>query len=407
MAATSDLRVCMACAAQAPAMQKCPTCRTFEMDVYYCGRDCQVEKWQQHKDTHAIGASLLAIKNAPDNEERESKLRELLNIITEKEFWIDGIYKKDGKDREFINYEHIRLLCSVGEDPLHDAQVRRDAVDAMAALLPFSDVSAFNIGMHASLHKAASMFPSLGFVQWKHGKKGYVFDVDTMRCEGLADPRTDSKDLDFVYVWPFGETYSGKYMDEQWHGLCQFDYDDGGSYEGGWKAGRQHGQCNFINSGGGSYQGEVNDGEPHGNGYMIFYTGDTYEGGWMYGKPHGHGKYTFANGDTYKGQFQDGKPHGQGTLTEADGDRYEGQFQDGKRHGKGKISYANGNSYEGQIQDGKKHGQGKYTYANGDSYEGQYQDGKQHGHGKYIYAAGGSYEGQYQDGKRHGHGQVQ
>ena len=61
------------------------------MSVYYCNRVCQLVNWQQHKDTHAIGESLHAIKYAGDDKGRGLQLRELLNIILEKKLWIDGI----------------------------------------------------------------------------------------------------------------------------------------------------------------------------------------------------------------------------------------------------------------------------------------------------------------------------
>ena len=321
------LKTCVGCAAKAPELKKCSTCRTFDFDAYYCSRVCQVTTWPRHKVTHAIGAALRAVEEAA-SEELEAALRGLLNVITENGLWVGSTVSWRGQDRLYIKPDvHIQMLRKIGEDPLRTAQARRMAVEALAALLPFSDGCFFNIGMDDRLCAKACVFPSLSFARWWYGGMRYSFDVSEMRCVELVD-----HELAFTF-------YRKGERGGQWHGVCKLKDDAGSIYDGEW-------------------------------------------GGTM---KRGYGKSKHADGTTFEGEWLNGLPHGQGRLEDtAHGTgTYDGEFREGKKHGRGRQHKDTG-TYDGEWWDGEWTGQGKLKFPDGGSYEGQWKNGLRHGHGHEI-----------------------
>jgi hypothetical protein len=137
---------------------------------------------------------------------------------------------------------------------------------------------------------------------------------------------------------------------------------------------------------GDSYEGKYVNNERTGKGTYVWANGDNYTGDFMAGKRHGVGVYVWANGDRYEGKYVNDKRHGRGTYVWANGDRYEGDFFKNQRHGKGKLTWADGEIYEGAFAEGERTGIGVYISSGGDRYEGYFEEGKRSGKGILILA---------------------
>lgn len=143
------------------------------------------------------------------------------------------------------------------------------------------------------------------------------------------------------------------------------------SYEGEWNQGQWNGQGSVARKNGDTYSGSFCDDQFHGHGEYIHYDsqrvfhgrfvmghridgkmtysdGSVYEGSWYCGKRHGKGTYRFSDGSIYKGEFFGDQMSGHGQLIWPDGSRFVGEFQKGRRHGKGKeYDERGGVRYEG------------------------------------------------------------
>jgi hypothetical protein len=365
MAATPVLKTCMACSQQATKMQKCKWChKKYGITVYYCSSECQYEKWQQHKDTHAILAPLLAMKDAANYEQRAKHLRELWAYS--RNLWNGGTISKGHRDFVFITEAHMQMLSEFVEtEALQTAQERRMAIDLMAALLPFSNLT-FNFAVNDALprtHGNASLFPSLAFVLWLDGinHKMYIY---TMRDVSLVDATAEqsASAAESLLVWPFEErqldSKLGQRLGESWHGCCQCSREnDGVFYKGDWRAGKLQGHVSICFNGDDKYDGEWRNGERHGRGMLKYRNGDSYEGEWLHGQHHGKGMLKYCNGGSYEGTWRDGEPHGYGRMVYPNGDTYEGDWNAGLKHGHGKVTYAaTGKSFdETEWRHGKPH----------------------------------------------------
>lgn len=137
---------------------------------------------------------------------------------------------------------------------------------------------------------------------------------------------------------------------------------------------------------GDSYEGKYVNNERTGKGTYVWANGDHYTGDFMAGKRHGVGVYVWANGDRYEGEYVNDERHGKGTYLWANRDRYEGDFFKSQRHGKGKLTWADGEIYEGAFAEGERTGIGVYISSGGDRYEGYFEEGKRSGKGILILA---------------------
>ena len=389
------------------------------MDVYYCGKGCQQAWWPRHKLTHAIGELLRAIEHAPNNEQREQKLRQLLNTAKENKLWIEENLSKEGVDSTFITHVQLEMLRVIHEDPLQKPEVKRMALDALAALLPFSKFT-FNIMMAQDFQKIGS-FPSLLSAQWLYG--GEIFHVDALALKRGTREFNVSTDTGPLLVWPLHNLPG---MNDKVHGFCRFKTANGSSFEGAWRNGKLHGQAiaNYADgqmykgqwmhgtrsgwgmhraSDGSTFEGDFRNGEPNGKGKHINNaTGLVYEGSWRNGKQNGQGTLVLADGARLECEWLNGQPHGEGSYTSDDGS-YVGGFYDGRKHGKGKLIFANGTFYEGDWRNGLQHGKGQQKYFDGQFYDGEWLDGMRHGQGTLTYPESGSmYEGAWRNGKKHG-----
>jgi hypothetical protein len=98
---------------------------------------------------------------------------------------------------------------------------------------------------------------------------------------------------------------------------------------------------------GDTYSGSWKFDKFHGPGKYVGSSGGMYEGKWISGAMHGRGTYTFPDGSVYSGEFQNDDFNGIGTLTDVDGSVYSGGFKDDLFHGRGKLI-----NKDGSISDG-------------------------------------------------------
>ena len=328
MAAT-PLRKCVACAKEAAKMAKCRECFVvLDARFYYCDKVCQGQMWPKHKVAHTIGELLRAISDAAGGDKLEQNLRKLDEFIKEKQPWKDESFWLEETDRMYIKQVHLEMLWNISTAASSQTeQVRRAAAAAMISLLALSD-RCFNIGIHND---------AVAFAQWHNDGMRYILNprgTDSTKTED-SNPQQDT-----MRVWPIPKSYRGRFLRENWHGICQFDYNNGSRYSGQWRAGHRHGYGAFFFGNGGSYMGQWVNGVEHGRGTLTEADGDRYEGDFANGKRHGHGTLTRANGDCYEGQFQNGQVHGQGKLMlAADLGSYEGEFVDGRPDGVGDLTF--------------------------------------------------------------------
>ncbi len=101
---------------------------------------------------------------------------------------------------------------------------------------------------------------------------------------------------------------------------------------------------------GNTYTGEFRNDFYHGQGKYVYSSGDYYEGNFRFGVFDGYGDFYYNSGDekgdVYQGYWKSGKENGQGIYTMANGVTLEDDWVDGDLDG---IFYANGEAvrYEG------------------------------------------------------------
>lgn len=119
-------------------------------------------------------------------------------------------------------------------------------------------------------------------------------------------------------------------------------------------------QCSgVIEKEGNTYSGEFQNNLFHGKGMYVFKGGDYYNGQFKEGVPHGWGVYVFLSDNPSKG------------------DRYVGEFKNGQAHGRGTTFFKVGAVYTGEYAWGLPEGLGTYIDPKGVVlYEGEWQQGK-------------------------------
>jgi len=166
---------------------------------------------------------------------------------------------------------------------------------------------------------------------------------------------------------------------------------DGGSEKGTFIDGKltgkgeQHLSENSIFKGD-TYSGEFIKDQYHGIGtYFDMSEKSYYSGEFKFGKPDGQGMIKFEQNSKYPNRY------------------YKGEWLKGKRNGFGEKfwgiagKYTN-NKYVGEWKNDNQHGFGKYTWADGSYYEGSWFKDQQNGNGKYVFANGEVFEGIWVNG---------
>ena len=75
-----------------------------------------------------------------------------------------------------------------------------------------------------------------------------------------------------------------------------------------------------------TYIGKWLNNQPHGYGSHTWPDGRQYSGSWVNGSQSGYGVLTLTDGLQYEGAFKDGELEGSAMLTMISGDKYTGKF---------------------------------------------------------------------------------
>ena len=122
-------------------------------------------------------------------------------------------------------------------------------------------------------------------------------------------------------------------------GVMKYGYKES-VYDGAWLNGKRNGFGILKWPNGDSYTGQWKDDKYHGEGTYSTVNGFTCKGLWEKGKMNGNGEEKFADGNSYVGEFKNDRRDGHGTYTLANGAlAYEGGFKNGKAHGEGKQHF--------------------------------------------------------------------
>ncbi|MBN2039085.1 MAG: hypothetical protein JW864_03525, partial [Spirochaetes bacterium] len=135
----------------------------------------------------------------------------------------------------------------------------------------------------------------------------------------------------------------------------------GDTYTGRWSEDEINGEGKYTYSDGSTYEGEFKDGKKHGKGTMTWASGkrkgEKYSGEWYNDNMHGIGEYVYTDGSVYKGRFNKGKRNGYGVMEwksgKKKGEKYSGEWKDDNMHGTGVYTYSDGAKKSGKWNKGK------------------------------------------------------
>jgi len=96
---------------------------------------------------------------------------------------------------------------------------------------------------------------------------------------------------------------------------------------------------------GDTYEGRFHEQQRHGHGRCLFHDLREYIGTWINGQMSGDGEMIWPDGTTFKGQHVDGTQSGLGRQSWPDGRVYHGEWLFGKQHGRGTFIDAEGSSW--------------------------------------------------------------
>lgn len=200
-------------------------------------------------------------------------------------------------------------------------------------------------------------------------------------------------------------TYTGTFLNDDFHGVGTMVSCDGGLYQGHFVNGQHHGVGTLRTM---THLNSDEDSTHRGNdkkGEESLYIGDFVEG--IY---HGHGSLTKSDGSSFVGSWREGE-RVMGIETLSNGDVYEGSYVNNIREGRGTLTTKNGRMIMSCVWKG-----GKLTdevdlsivYANGHTYCGDHVESIPHGFGRINYVDTGTgtstYTGWFVNGVRHGMG---
>jgi hypothetical protein len=182
---------------------------------------------------------------------------------------------------------------------------------------------------------------------------GRIFEGRTV------DNHFDPENIQGYYKLTLPETnevYEGEFIDEKFHGVGIFKYNDGSVYEGEWHMNKRYGHGYLSSNEGWIYEGNFDDNKRHGEGMLCWPDGATYIGHFLHNKMHGIGLFVSKMKDVYKGEFVDNYFHGKGEMLYNNGSKYTGDFVKGKREGTGMYIDKHGTEYFGVYHNDMLHG---------------------------------------------------
>ena len=169
-----------------------------------------------------------------------------------------------------------------------------------------------------------------------------------------------------------GNTYSGSWQHDKFHGKGVMWDKDGGFYYGNWSKGAQNGQGCKKYADGSEYVGDWVDGERSGSGLLQRDNSSIVHGAWAADAP----AVPYYDGDWAKKMY-----HGRGTYHYANASLYSGIWVEGIKAVTGQISFKDGAKYFGSLSHDLPHGNGLIEYPNGSVYSGGWSYGTRQGHG--------------------------
>jgi hypothetical protein len=189
---------------------------------------------------------------------------------------------------------------------------------------------------------------------------GIFIMTDGRIFEGrTVDNHFDPENIQGYYKLTLPETnevYEGEFIDEKFHGVGIFKYNDGSVYEGEWHMNKRYGHGYLSSNEGWIYEGNFDDNKRHGEGMLCWPDGATYIGHFLHNKMHGIGLFVSKMKDVYKGEFVDNYFHGKGEMLYNNGSKYTGDFVKGKREGTGMYIDKHGTEYFGVYHNDMLHG---------------------------------------------------
>lgn len=162
------------------------------------------------------------------------------------------------------------------------------------------------------------------------------------------------------------EVYEGPFRDGKRHGdgaVCM-KMNGAGKFLGRYHEGEMHSGTLIVsrnNSSDFTYTGTFLNNDFHGEGAIATANGTIYKGQFAHGQFHGSGTLHDASDDSvYTGDFVEGLFHGSGTMVYADGSKYAGTWYQGCRV-EGTEILANGDVFEGSFHENVREGRGVLT----------------------------------------------
>mmetsp|Transcript_41147 Transcript_41147/g.86419 ORF Transcript_41147/g.86419 Transcript_41147/m.86419 type:complete len:972 (+) Transcript_41147:1-2916(+) len=211
---------------------------------------------------------------------------------------------------------------------------------------------------------------------------------------------------------PSDFTYTGTFLNNDFHGIGTIVSQNGSIYQGQFAHGQYHGvgTLRSVCDDDEEYDqedigAEKKGGEGSKNKMESVYTGDFSEGLF-----HGSGTLTHSDGSSYVGTWSEGK-RVEGIETLSNGDVFEGKFVNDVRTGQGVLKMKCGKITKCGVWEGDVLKAGvdlNITFADGHVYCGDHANSLPHGFGRMEYSDLGSgesaYTGWFINGVRHGQG---
>ena len=200
-------------------------------------------------------------------------------------------------------------------------------------------------------------------------------------------------------------TYTGTFLNDDFHGVGTMVSCDGGIYQGNFVNGQYHGvgtlrtMTHLDHDEDSTHQGDKKKGEE------SLYIGDFVEGIF-----HGHGSLTMSDGSSFVGSWREGE-RVMGIETLSNGDVYEGSYMNNIREGRGSLTTKHGRMTLSGVWKGGKLSDDvelSIVFVNGHTYCGDHVESIPHGFGRMNYVDTGTgtstYTGWFVNGVRHGMG---
>mmetsp|Transcript_25400 Transcript_25400/g.45858 ORF Transcript_25400/g.45858 Transcript_25400/m.45858 type:complete len:940 (+) Transcript_25400:94-2913(+) len=230
---------------------------------------------------------------------------------------------------------------------------------------------------------------------------------------------------------PSDFTYTGSFLNNDFHGIGTIVSKNGSIYQGQFAYGQYHGigtlrtvceeeeeeeedderkrgggegnnKCNGVPKMESVYTGDFSEGLFHGSGSLTHSDGSSYVGTWSEGK-RVEGTETLRNGDVFEGKYLNDVREGQGVLRMKCGKITKSGVWEGDVLKEGvdlNITFGDGHVYCGDHAHSVPHGFGRMEYADlgsGESaYTGWFVNGFRHGEGRcFFHKTGEEYEGEW------------